>query len=141
MAFEDDRVRARSYEDDRVDKKLAPTRVAIRRARFVAREKTAREKTARRRERDARRRGPIDATTRERTDRPTTDEGRRTTDEGRRKGSLRRGDVVGTGGDAGAGEPERGLSGGESAERWDKLAVVVADGEFFGGDGVGRRRA
>ena len=45
------------------------------------------------------------------------------------------------GGDAGAGEPERGLSGGESAERWDKLAVVVADGEFFGGDGVGRRRA
>ena len=50
-------------------------------------------------------------------------------------------DVVGTGGDAGAGEPERGLSGGESAERWDKLAVVVADGEFLGGDGVGRRRA
>ena len=48
---------------------------------------------------------------------------------------------MGTGGDAGAGEPERGLSGGESAERWDKLAVVVADGEFFGGDGVGRRRA
>jgi hypothetical protein len=136
-----DGVRRRSSTRSCIDKKLAPTRVAIRRARFAAREKTAREKTARRRERDARRRGPIDATTRERTDRPTTDEGRRTTDEGRRKGSLRRGDVVGTGGDAGAGEPERGLSGGESAERWDKLAVVVADGEFFGGDGVGRRRA
>ena len=64
----------------------------------------------------------------------------RTTDATTRdaKGSSRERDVVGT---AGAGEPERGLSGGESAERWDKLAVVVADGEFLGGDGVGRRRA
>ena len=88
------------------------------------------------------------ATTNERPsrdDRGSTDARGSTDDRGRptratrdAKGSSRERDVVGT---AGAGEPERGLSGGESAERWDKLAVVVADGEFLGGDGVGRRRA